>query len=186
MAKQGAGSDMGKASLCRVSISIHIGIVSTNSISENVQDLARRVGFPISPNGNDYMLLWALVSLQRRIVIGAVPADTNLGCWLWQFGKHLGENCKGLPAPTPFNYDANEDRAYRKKFPNGYLSLQTLSCLVLCSRMTVKGHSTREYAALWDEAIDAQIVYKLDQTDQNWDDFVKKMKAARRIPIREK
>ncbi|KAJ4380123.1 hypothetical protein N0V86_004432 [Didymella sp. IMI 355093] len=153
---------------------------------ENIKTLADRIGFPITSfNGKDHVFLWALVSLQRRIVLGAIPDDTNLGCWLWQFGKHLVDNCIGWtdPVPAPFKFDAAKDPKYNKQFQSGYLSFQTLSCLVLSPRMTVNNSSTEQYAALWDQAIDAQIVYKRNQTDQNWDDFAKKMEKARHIPL---
>lgn len=165
---------------------MHVGPVSTNSISENIRTLADRIGFPLKPfGGKDQVFLWSLVSLQRRIVLGAISEDTNLGCWLWQFGQHLVDNCIGWtsPVPAPFTYNAAKDPEYNAQFQRGYLSFQTLSCLVLSPQMKINNSSTGQYAALWDQAIDAQIVYKRGQTDQNWDDFAKKMKKARQVPL---
>lgn len=125
------------------------------------------------------------MSLQRRVVLGTDLGNDDLACWVWQFGNHLVANCKGWknPHPVPFEYDATKVSEHMGKFPGGRLTFERLSRLILSPHMKYETVSTKQYAQIWDEAIDAQIIYKLNQTDTNWDDFTRKMDKARRPPL---
>lgn len=177
---------MGEAPLWSVSIAMHVGPVPTNSIRVNLKEMAEMLGFPMEAlKGKERVFLWSLVSLQRRMITGAVPLDTDMGCWLWQFWNNIVDRPNGLtdPEPITFKYDPARVPEYKQKFPKAFLTLPILSCLLLSRHMVVNSIPITRYAAQWAEAIDAKIAYQLDPTDQNHATFQAKMAVTRRIPL---
>jgi hypothetical protein len=83
---------------------------------------------------------------------------------------------------VPFKYDDTRLKEYQTKFPKGSLDFNRLTQLVLNPNMAANGIPIGQYASLWDEAINAQIQYRLDKTDAKWAVFKNKMEAARKLP----
>lgn len=131
------------------------------------------------------VFLWALVSLHRRKVLGYAIPDDRMACWIWQFGQHLLVYCKpwSNPHPSPFKYDDKKLLEYNKNYPNGTLTFNRLTQWILNPSMKADGIWIGQYASLWDQAIDAQIQFQLDKTDENWRNFQAKMEVARKLPF---
>jgi hypothetical protein len=131
------------------------------------------------------VFLWSLVSLHRRRVLGYAISDDHLGSWICQFGNHLVINCKSWnkPHPSSFAYDAEKLATYKTEYPKASLTFARLTQWILSPYMRANGVWIGQYAKLWDDAIDAQIQYRLNKTDANWDTFGKAMEATRKLPF---
>lgn len=144
-----------------------------------------KFGFPMTQfkSSGESVFLWAVVSLHRRIVLGLDMPDDHIGCWLWQYGEHLAECAKWTnPHPSPFEYNPAKLGEYsNKKYHR--LPFHTLTGWILNSRIVGNGTWIGVYAKKWDDAIDAQIQYRLDKTNAKWDIFCAKMEAARKLPF---
>jgi hypothetical protein len=154
-----------------------------NGCSLDVQVIARRFGFPVNdlrPN----VFAWAIVSLQRRVVLGLQIPEEQLGCWLWQFGMYL-KDCLGRNPPARsgrFNYD-------EKRFPEykaaglKRVAFHTLTAWTYNNDFHKGGIGIRGYARQWDDAIDARMQYELTGATSDWANFDRHMQAVSRLPF---
>lgn len=143
------------------------------------------MGFPVDKFEQGMsVFLWAIVALQRRMVLGYKLPDDDIGCWLQQYGGHLVERSQWTnPQPVRFTYDATKLADYKSK---GYLRYTfriitgwtTLNPNIGANGVWIGTHATR-----WDAAMNAQIEYQRNKTVEKWDAFRLKMEAARKLPF---
>lgn len=131
------------------------------------------------------VFLRCLVYLHRSLLLKGVIPNKQLPCWIWHFSNHLLANCKPVGRLVPFNYDPTKLLEYQAKYPKAANSLtyDRLTRMTMNPNMRYNNFSALKFAAQWDEAIDARMVYQMSRNDKNWSIWVAKMEAVRKIPF---
>jgi hypothetical protein len=112
-------------------------------------------------------LIWTMVAAHRTYANRRLPAGTDLGRWIHQYGGHI----KRDPHKTqPFKFDHKAEYSLRR------IDFTELGAWVLNNDATLK------YVRLWEDANDARMAYMLDRSAQNLAMLEAKENAAFQIP----
>jgi hypothetical protein len=139
----------------------------TNHRSCNWDQQASRFGY-----GDTEQFIWAAVSIQRSIVLGAFPnQDSHLGNVLWQYGQYLAE--ENGHGSKKFFYDPND----------GHSSSPTLTFHELTRWILTSGpqSNAKRHANDWDTAILQRVAHRKTLNLGHWGKF---MEAATAMQLK--
>jgi hypothetical protein len=112
-------------------------------------------------------LIWTMVAAHRTYANRRLPAGTDLGRWIHQYGGHI----KRDPHKTqPFKFNHKAEYSLRR------VDFTELGAWVLNNDAALK------YVRLWEDANDARMAYMLDRSAQNLAMLEAKENAAFQIP----
>jgi len=116
--------------------------------------------------------MYALLSLHRRIALGARISHDLMGNWVYQYGQHLMK-CGRPFNPTLHTFEFNPNQVYGGiKF-----NYQVLTGWILNSGF---GNGTLQAGMVrWDNAIKAMIKYNINKNNDTWNDFCRVLDIAR-------
>jgi hypothetical protein len=129
----------------------------TNYRSCNWSNEARNFNYT-----NIERFVWAVVSIQRSIVLGAVNVrDEDLGDYIKTYGRYLED--KNGHGSQPFNYNKSMIASFPK------VTFHDLTRWILTSG---ENTSAKRHAKAWDNAIQLHVAYRRSLTVSDWDKFV--------------
>lgn len=129
----------------------------TNHRSCNWDQQASRFGY-----GNTEQFIWAAVSIQRSVVLRALPKDDrHLGNALRQYGQYLAEE------------NGHGSRKFVYKPKEGHDSFPTLTFHELTRWILTSGpqSSAKRHANDWDTAILHRVAHRKTLIPDYWDNF---------------
>jgi hypothetical protein len=127
--------------------------------------------FPTNIPSPEEKLAYTMVLAHRSCLRGPVPKAADFGQWIKQYGLYI-ERVINKNEQSVFSYNRDVTKDYKGR----RIGFIELGAWLLSSNATLK------YVQMWEDADDADMKYRLDRTDANWEAYKTKTEAARRLP----
>lgn len=172
----------------------NLGQVSAASQQECAQDelIIGRVdlesaavdyGFPLQKL-DIRALMWCLVAIHRKKVLGYPIPDAEMLCWVWQYAHYLIiTRARGsIVYSSVFKYNSSAFAHYKSRYPKGEMTFEALSRLILNPHVKYDNLWIGQYAEMWDKAIDSQMRLQIARNDAEFEVFKTSLMLANPPP----